>query len=175
LRISAVSLAAVLCAAGAPASGAFAQEHGHGVSSAEEPATQLTPQQRAQYDEALSRVICKCPKENWSKSLSMCPDDCADPQKRQVLARIAEGWSTDRIVDEQVSLYGERASADPGAGQEGSLGLFLAMGAGALAVGLLFAKWSRRAAARRQSAAAHPVAASDAETSAVERELREIE
>lgn len=134
----------------------------------------MTPQQRRDALEAYAHIVCKCPVENWSKTLASCPDGCADQQKGMVLRRIAEGWKLDAIVAEQVERFGSKAAADPGSGRDGSLWIMLSLAAGAVAAVGVLLSWRRRAGAG--AAAARPAdAATGDETSAIERELREID
>lgn len=167
----AVSLAAVLLIAGSAA----AQQDPHsGPAAPPADLQQLTPEQRRDALEAYAHIVCKCPVENWSKTLASCPDGCADQQKGMVLRRIAEGWKLDAIVAEQVERFGSKAAADPGAGKDGSLWIMLSLAIGAVAAVGVLLSWRRRAgvtAATQQPARA----ATGDETSAIERELREID
>jgi hypothetical protein len=173
--VAAAAVVAALAAGGAALAEDDAHDHGHGT--AERDLSQLTAQQRADALEAWKHVYCNCPKENWSRLLIGCPDGCADTQKQQILARIVEGWDRERIVAEQVRLYGTRADASPGTAVDGSLLVLAGLVIGAGAAGAVLAGWRRSAAARRvvseAERAASPVAA--AEAASVERELREIE
>lgn len=134
---------------------------------------QLTPEQRRDAIEAYAHIVCKCPNENWSRTLASCSDGCADQQKGMVLRRIAEGKGLDEIVAEQVNLFGPKATSDPGSSRDGSLWISLVLAAGVVtAIGVLLS-WNRRAT--RDAADRSPAAASGDETSAIERELREID
>ena len=60
-----------------------------------------------------SHIMCGCTKENWTRTLSGCPDGCADPQKVTIRERVMNGWSDEEIMEEQVGKYGERVRAAP--------------------------------------------------------------
>lgn len=173
--IRAAALAATFAAVLLLAAPAAAQQDPHsGPAAPPADLQQLTPEQRRDALEAYAHIVCKCPNENWSKTLASCPDGCADQQKGMVLRRIAEGWKLEAIVAEQVERFGSKAAADPGAGKDGSRWIILSLGVGAVvAVGVLLS-WRRRAG--ETPAAARPSdAATGDETSAIERELREID
>lgn len=169
----------LLCACPATASAQDADDDGHAHGTRSESITlgDLTPANRAAALDAWAHVYCACPDENWSRTLLNCPDGCANRQKQQILRRIEEHWTLDRIVDEQVSLYGTRANADPGMAGNGSFLVIAGLLVGAGIAGGVLAKWRRDAAARRATAGAATAArpADGAETDAVEKELREIE
>lgn len=154
---------------------ASAQQDPHsGPGAAPADLQQLTPEQRRDALDAYAHIVCKCPNENWSKTLASCPDGCADQQKGMVLRRIAEGWTRDAIVAEQVERFGAKAAADPGSGRDGSIWIILALTVGAAsAVGVLLT-WRRRAGASGAQREPSSAATGD-ETSAIERELREID
>jgi hypothetical protein len=40
---------------------------------------------------------CKCPKENWTRTLAGCFEPCVDPQKGLVRRLVAEGLSDEKI------------------------------------------------------------------------------
>ena len=40
---------------------------------------------------------CKCPKENWTRTLAGCFEPCVDPQKDLVRRLVAEGLSDEKI------------------------------------------------------------------------------
>lgn len=176
-RFAGLAAAAVVAVAAATGA-AFAQDAGGGHGrGAEVELSSLSPEQRAFALDVWAHIYCACEHENWSRTLSNCPDGCAVPQKQQVLQRVAAGWDLDRIVAEQVKQYGPRAAADPGSGANGTLFVLAGLVAGAgVAAGVLSA-WRRGAAQRREAAqAARESAPTDAaESDAVERELREID
>lgn len=137
----------------------------------------LTPAQRKLALDAFAHVYCRCPEENWSRTLANCPDGCADPQKQEIMGQVQEGWSLAAIVEEQVNRYGDRANADPGTAVNGTLLVVAGLLGGAAAAGLVLAAWRRAAAERLATtrAAREENPASDAEIAAVERELAEID
>jgi len=150
--------------------------HDHGVKT-EVNLADLPPEQRVAALDAWSHVYCACASENWSRTLSNCPDGCARKQKQQILLRVQAGWDRKRIVAEQVAMYGPQAAADPGTSANGSLWVVAGLLVGAGAAGFVLARWRRVAAERRAVAATarttSPVAS--AESDAIERELREID
>ncbi|MCI0650804.1 MAG: cytochrome c-type biogenesis protein CcmH [Planctomycetes bacterium] len=60
-----------------------------------------------------SIIICACPKEDWTVTLSYCPKPCADPQKKMVRALLAEGKSDEEIIDAMIAIHGPRVLAMP--------------------------------------------------------------
>jgi cytochrome c-type biogenesis protein CcmH/NrfF len=175
LRADGVLAGALLASAllGA-ADAARADEDPHGRRAELRTLSELTPQQRRLAEQAFSRIVCACPRENWSKTLANCPDGCAVPQKQLAIARIVEGRTLDEIVAEQVKRYGSKAAADPGAFWNGAWLVGGTAAAGLVVAGFVLARWASAARRRR----AEPPAANDAdraETAAVERELREID
>lgn len=145
--------------------------HGHAV------LADLSPGERKLALEAFAHVYCKCPSENWSKTLANCPDGCADEQKQEIMHAVQAGWSTDAIVEEQVRKYGPRANADPSSAINGSLLVVAGLLAGAAAAGAVLASWNRASDVRRAAAqsAREGDPPSEPEISAVERELQEID
>jgi hypothetical protein len=133
----------------------------------------LTAAQRRLAEETFGRVICDCPNENWSKTLAMCPDGCALPQKQEILQQIRQGWTLDRMVEAQVQVRGPKVAAAPGVHRDGTWLVVAAVGAAAAVAGIVLLRWSRAAAERR--AAAPPPPAAGPESEAIERELREID
>lgn len=173
IRAAAALLVLALCAAPA-----LAQDdgHGHGVRT-ELTLSDLSPEKRAAALDAWSHVYCNCPREDWSKTLSNCPDGCAIPQKQEIMQRVEQGWDLKRIVAEQVQKYGPKAAADSGTATNGTLMVLAGLVAGAGLAGFVLAQWKRTAAERRvaseQERAARPAVSS--EIDAIERELQEID
>lgn len=178
-RLLGAFVAAVACLAlGAVAPPARAQDDGHDHGSrVDVNLSDLTPEQRKAALEAWNHVVCNCEREDWSKTLSNCPDGCSQPQKQEILQRVVQGWSLDAIVEEQVKEYGPKAAADPGTARNGTFLVLAGLVIGGAAAGLVLARWKAAAANRRSAAEesrrTQPV--ESAESDAVERELREIE
>ena len=175
MRSSALLLAAALACA-LPLSVALAQDAGHGVKT-ELTLSDLSPEKRSAALDAWAHVYCNCPREDWSKTLSNCPDGCAIPQKQEIMQRIDQGWDLKRIVAEQVEKYGPRAAADPGTGSNGTLWVLAGLVAGAGLAGFVLVQWQRSAAERRAAAAQERAErpSGAAEIDAIERELKEID
>ncbi|MCE9636187.1 MAG: hypothetical protein K8T90_10835 [Planctomycetes bacterium] len=156
-------------------SAAFAQDD-HGVEK-EIPLSDLTAEQKAAALDGWAHVYCRCDRENWSRTLSNCPDGCAMEQKQMVVRGVLAGRSLKDIVAEQVQAFGPRAAADPGTASNGSLlvvaGFLIAAGS----AGFVLARWKRGAESKRSAAGeerrTRPVASAEAD--AIERELREID
>lgn len=133
---------------------------------------QLETAERQRARKLFSEIVCKCPNENWSKSLLNCPDGCADQQKQEILHQIQEGSSDEQIIEFQVRSYGPRAHGKPDDVLTYLLP-FLTLAGAFVVVGIVFFRWRRSAeeahAARRVS---EPAAAD--ELAAVERELQEL-
>ena len=128
--------------------------------------------QRQRARSIFNEIVCRCPSENWSKSLLNCPDGCADPQKQEILHRILEGWTDAQIVAEQVQKYGPRAHGKPDDLLTYLLPVLVLVGS-VLTVGVVFLRWKRAAAAGHASR--RPETPPDeSELAAVERELKEL-
>ncbi|MCG3134408.1 MAG: hypothetical protein HMLKMBBP_01714 [Planctomycetes bacterium] len=164
-------LAAALLLAASALPARAEDDHGHGRPPVREVAlNELTAEQRRRTLDAFAHVVCKCPSENWSKTLAMCPDACANPQKATVVRRVIEGRTLDEIVAEQVRLYGPKASAEPASGIDPAVGAGIAVVAAAVVAAVALMR--RRPAAKPDGTETSPARA---EQSAVERELREVE
>lgn len=85
-----------------------------------------TPEELARIDRLFGMIVCKCPDEGWTRSLSGCPNSCADEQKSQVRAAVKAGWSDERILDDQRDRYGPKAIGRTSAG--GLSGMLLYLG-----------------------------------------------
>jgi cytochrome c-type biogenesis protein CcmH/NrfF len=150
---------------------AFAQQDNHARTSTIV-LDDLSVENRQRARSVWSHVICSCPKENFSKTLTNCPDGCADPQKQLILAQIQQGLSNDQIFDLQVQQWGTKIMAKPDDALTYALPAFFLL---ACAGVTLFAltSWRRNAAAAH---AAHhmDVPPEAGELAAVERELEEL-
>ncbi|MEM7263954.1 MAG: cytochrome c-type biogenesis protein CcmH [Planctomycetota bacterium] len=58
-------------------------------------------------------VMCACPKENWSRTLSNCPDACADPQKSMIRSLVREGLDDEQVKDRMLERFGARVLSTP--------------------------------------------------------------
>ena len=154
---------------GAPSAWAQDADHG-GHSRIQLEALETAQRQRAR--RIFAEIVCKCPNENWSKSLLNCPDGCADPQKQEILQQILEGWDDERIVAQQIRAYGPRAHGKPDDLLTYALPWLVLAGAATIVV-VVFRRWGRSSAAAHAVHAAGPPPADD-ELAAVERELQEL-
>ena len=164
---------AVFCAIAAlgVASPARAEGDGHGTQGFIV-LDQLETVERQRARKLFSEIVCKCPNENWSKSLLNCPDGCADQQKQEILHQIQDGWDDAKIVEFQVQMYGPRALGKPDDLLTYLLPVLTLVGA-VVVVGFVIARWRKSAAiARDHRRASEP--ADHEELAAVERELREL-
>ena len=50
-----------------------------------------------------SSIICWCPKENWTLTLTGCARDCANGQKNLVKQWMNEGYADEEIIDKMVA------------------------------------------------------------------------
>ena len=48
-------------------------------------------------------LICWCPKESWTRTLTGCPDECANEQKYLVARWMREGFTDQEIIDRMVA------------------------------------------------------------------------
>jgi len=119
-----------------------------------------------------SHVICSCKRENWSKTLTNCPDGCSDPQKQTILEQIQAGWSDEKILDAQVVQWGTKVMAKPDDALTYALPIVFLLGC-IVVVWLVLRNWRQKAAAAH---AAHhmDVPPEAGELAAVERELEEL-
>jgi len=92
-----------------PAGAPEVDEHGHSVHShyPYDP-RDFTAEQRERIERLFRHVICACPRENFTKTLAGCPDDCADTQKGMIRAAVKAGKTDQEIFDEQVRAAGTR-------------------------------------------------------------------
>jgi len=86
---------------------------GHGESPQPYDPREFAPEQRERMERLFYRVMCACPRENWSRTLAGCPEACADPQKREIRAAVKAGKTDQEILEEQQKKYGPQALAIP--------------------------------------------------------------
>jgi cytochrome c-type biogenesis protein CcmH/NrfF len=141
----------------------------------------FTPEQRVRIERLFKEIICKCPKEGWTKTLEGCPDGCADQQKNQVRVAVQQGISDAAILATQESAYGPRVLARTRA--EGLTGFFvyfmpfIVLAAfSALVVVVLVRLTRRTSAATESSSSGGTLSAADREwDDEIERELEEMD
>lgn len=100
------------------------------------------PPREADLESELVCPVCKT-------TLDQSDSPVANRMKAYIRARIAAGWSAQRIKDSLVAQFGEGVLARPPKGDFGLLAWLLPLvllGAGALIVGALVWSWSRRRA-----------------------------
>lgn len=63
-----------------------------------------------------SEFKCKCPKEDWTRTLAGCFEPCVDPQKALIRKLVAQGLDDDAIRDRMIEDAGtEKVIAQPSA------------------------------------------------------------
>jgi hypothetical protein len=137
----------------------------------------------AREDELFGRIMCWCPKEDWTKTLSGCPDPCANEQKDLVRAWLTEGLTETEILArmEAHPKGGPQALAVPAFEGSNLVGYLLPFGLLAFAV-VLVAVLLRRAVRRPRASGPEfggegPDATTPEEArfgDEIERELREM-
>jgi cytochrome c-type biogenesis protein CcmH/NrfF len=133
---------------------------------------QLETAERQRARSLFSEIVCKCPNENWSKSLMNCPDGCADQQKQEILQQIQLDWDDARIIDYQIKAYGPRAHGKPDDVLTYLLPVLFLLGCIGVVV-VVFMRW-RRSAAEAHEARSQDAPPADDELAAIERELKEL-
>ena len=79
---------------------------GHGVRGAGNAPDRDPPEVRERIERLFSRVICACPRENWTKTLSGALEGCADEQKNTIRDGVRKGLTDEQILAQQVTTYG---------------------------------------------------------------------
>lgn len=126
--------------------------------------------------DALKKLInCACPRENWTRTLESCSDDCASPQKGEIRDLLAAGKSDGEILGWIRAKYGPKAfaRADVGSNLVMYVLPFLALVGGAVYLTLRL-----RARAGAPTAPPVPTPASPAQAALeaeIEEELARIE
>lgn len=134
---------------------------------------------QARIDGLERSIICWCPDESWTRTLSGCAQGCAEEQKGLIRAWIDEGATDSEIIDRMVAHAkgGPKVRAIPeakGANWIGYLGPGILTVAGAVIVALLLRRTRRRGGPSTRTAA-RSAAAEDDIGEQIERELREME
>jgi hypothetical protein len=113
-------------AQGAAGSAERSPDDGHGHEAERFDSRDWKPEDLARMERLFGLIICACPREGWTKTLSGCPDGCADPQKGAVRAAMRAGQSDEQILAAQEARHGPRVLARASA--EGASGLTLYLG-----------------------------------------------
>jgi cytochrome c-type biogenesis protein CcmH/NrfF len=137
----------------------------------------------ARFERLYGIVVCNCPREDWTKSLTGCPDPCANHQKAEIRQRVTAGWTDEQILGEQERKYGPKAIGRTSAlGVTGFLlyaGPFLLLIALVVGVVVVLSRITRpRSAAGAADQVAAPAAASDDDarwSARIDRELEEMD
>lgn len=92
-----------------------AQGAGHGVASKPYDPREYTIEQRERIEKLFLRIICDCPRENWSKTLAGCPEGCAEPQKKRIRELVKAGKTDEEVLEDQLGSHGgdRRVLAEP--------------------------------------------------------------
>jgi len=156
-----------------------AEETGHGVRVEPAPLLELeSVEAERRYQRLLGKLICKCPSENWTRTLATCRDACAEEQKLLIRERLRQGWSDERIIAEQVERWSSLVLANPGWTATG-MWLFLlpaaALVAGAWIAGRAIRRSQEAGAAARRARRARQVEIPPEELARIERDLEKIE
>ena len=150
--------------------------HDHGVKSREAFGT-VTPEVARRIHKLETDINCACPRENWSRTLSHCPDACADQQKLAIRRDIDAGLTDQEIKENMRNQYGSKVLAAPQGGSGEMVyyipGVMLALAA-VVAVGVLL-RWHQGGARARTQREEQSMLASDEEIARVERELEGLE
>jgi cytochrome c-type biogenesis protein CcmH/NrfF len=123
-------------------------------------------------------VMCACPRENWSRTLTNCPDSCADPQKKEIRALLRKGRSDAEILADMERAYGSRVLSAPGwsgTGKWSYLFPFLILGLAVGAAGTVIVGWVRRGGRAREEREAVSGLVTSEELARVDRELEGID
>ncbi len=172
MRASVLLLIAMLLAAFTVP--AVAQDDGHGHDAAGAVVLgDLDSGLRRRVRDLWGTVVCACPRENWTRTLTNCPDACADPQKEEVLQQVAQGWDDDRVLAYQRSRYGDKAIGAPDDVLTYVLP-FLALAGAAMLTVFVLLRW-RGGGPDTQMLELADTDASEQELAAIEHELGEID
>lgn len=60
-----------------------------------------------------TEIMCACIKENWSRTLSNCPDGCADPQKQEIREMVRSDATEAAIYQFMINKYGPKVRSTP--------------------------------------------------------------
>ncbi len=126
-----------------------------------------------------NRLMCACPAERWTRTLTQCSDACANPQKLELQDAVLSGRSDDEISGSMEARHGPQVLAVPGWEGTGKwtylLPILILAGAAAAAAGVLV-RWAKRPpAAERDAAGGVAGEVAPEEVARVEEELRSLE
>lgn len=91
----------------------------------------------------LEQIKCKCEKEDWTRTLKGCFENCANPQKELILEWLALGYSDDEIKQGMVEATGTTEVLVRERGFVEKYGAYAVFG-GAVAAGLVLLFFSLR-------------------------------
>jgi len=134
-------------------------------------------------------LICWCTKEDWTRTLSGCPETCAEEQKQLLRKWLDEGATDEEIIDRMVAhpSGGPRVRAAPeaeGSTWVGYLSPAIAALAGLAVLAVLLVRMTRQrpagpagapAAATQASGTPSSLKGDDEISEQIERELKEME
>ncbi|MGE3166056.1 MAG: cytochrome c-type biogenesis protein CcmH [Planctomycetota bacterium] len=136
----------------------------------------FTAEQLARVHALEVEIMCGCEKENFSRTLSNCPDACANPQKDEIRLAVQAGKSDAEIYALMINRYGPKVRATP-PGLWGTFAvvlpliiLLVATTLGLVAV----TRWRHRGVEATQENVRLGVQLTDGERAALEREVREL-
>ncbi|MFQ5655405.1 MAG: cytochrome c-type biogenesis protein CcmH, partial [Planctomycetota bacterium] len=116
--------------------------------------------------------------ENWSRTLSNCPDPCADEQKEQIRDMVARGASDEAIYGFMADSHGPKALSSPGWKGVGKWAYLLPpffVLAGAVVATLVILHWRNQGELERERRESLSTAVSTGEIEQVERELEKLD
>lgn len=121
-------------------------------------------------------LMCACPREKWSRTLSNCPDGCADPQKGEIRAMVLRGDEDGQIYSWMIQKYGPQVrSTPPGIWAHISRLLPIAIFGLCALLGLsAVSRWRRRGDQEDRSQAGLDSLVTDEDRAEIERELEEL-
>jgi len=181
LLLAAAAALAVACGRLDGAEGAAGADlHGHEAAPFD--AGDLRPGEKERFDGLFSKIICACPRENWTKTLAGCPDGCSDRQKDMVRRAVRTGKTDAEILDEQLRTFGTpKVLAIPDSAMATWFPYAALIALGAIVVALLNRSVGR-ARARPSGEAPPPPAPTEGQTEeerriaeSVEKDLREMD
>lgn len=135
----------------------------------------LPPEARDELDRRRIRLFesikCSCPREDWTRTLVGCFENCANGQKGRIEERLLEGWSDDEIKREMVRVTGTDEVLVKPRGIVDSVGAYVIFGIAAV-VGVLLLLWSTRGGDERPRNDAPPASEWDER---IDEELRRLD
>ncbi len=183
LLIAASSRAGEQVQGKAPAAVPQVDEHGHGVHSQDHyDPRDFTAEQRERIERLFRHVICACPRENFTKTLAGCPDECANRQKGEIRSAVKAGKTDQEIFDEQVRAARTHEVLSVPDSALAHYGPSIVLGVLALSVACLLSRSLKRSAAggpkggeRPRPPTAKPGSDEERLSDAVDRDLAEMD